>query len=114
MTELVNVFATDVRKRIKKEVPTIEGAWVEFYDDFLAGEVQKLGSGKMSEEEKSNRGYEFIRSLIADWNFSGPDEKKLEITVENIRKLPVKVQTFLAEAGTDVFKDAIPKELRGS
>ena len=111
--ELVNVFSPDIRKRIKRDVPTIEGAWVEFYDDFLAGEVQELGKA-MSEEEKSDRGYEFIRSLIADWNFAGTDGKKLDITVENIKKLPVRVQTFLATAGADVFKDAIPKELRGS
>jgi hypothetical protein len=112
MSELVNVFSPDIRKKIKKEVPTIEGAWVEFYDDLLAGEIQDFSGdiNKMSEKEKGNQGYEFVKTMISDWNFADLDEKKMEITVKNIRRLPLRVQGFLAETAGSIFESALPKK----
>lgn len=114
MAELVNVFATDVRKKTKKEIPTIEGGWVEFYDDLLTEEFQGLVNApkgkELTDEEKGDRGYEFTKNMIADWNLCGKDEKKLEIAVETLKKLPVKVQVFLAKIAGGVFENTLPKK----
>ena len=114
MPELVNVFKIDVRRRVKKDIPTLEGAWVEFYDDLLTDDLQSIFSATddLTEEEKGNRGYEFVRSLIADWNFADTDEKKLDISVDNLKRLPMKVQVFLAKEAGAVFDDTgVKKEL---
>jgi hypothetical protein len=112
MTELVNVFSNDIRKKVKYEVPNIAGAWVEFYDDLL-GEHQKLLTEK---QEDKDAGFIIAQLMISDWNLADKDSKKLDITVENIKRLPFKVQIWLANTSSNILLSVREekKELAGS
>lgn len=96
---LVNAISREAIKTVKKEVPMIEGGWVEFYDD-LTGEDQTYLVGIKDNEEG---GYELTKRMIADWNFADEKEKKLDISVENIKRLSIKLQAWLATTATSVL-----------
>jgi hypothetical protein len=100
---LINVLSNDIRKKVKKEVPFIADAYVEFWDDFL-GDMS--GTEELSADQFI---YRLMLGIIADWNFSDGDEK-LAITEENIKKLSTKTRTWLSETTVEIVNSM--KEIR--
>lgn len=101
MPELINVLQPDIRKKIEKEVPTIDGGIVSFYSDFFANEWERISSMK----DTTEGGYEFTKSMVADWNFADQDGNKLDISIENIKRLPVKTQLWLANTAVGLLQE---------
>lgn len=106
MADYVNILSGELRGRVKKEIPWIKNAWVEFYDDLL-GETQSKISSASNQEEA---GYIGVVAMIADWNFANEKEEKLDITIENVRKLPIRVQKWIAETSTSIVNPEQEKE----
>ena len=102
MAELVNVFEKQNRGTVEKESP-IKGAFVTFFDDSLAEEWNKIS--KM--EDTTEGGYAFTKMMIKSWNFAGPDNRELEISVENIKRLPFKTQAWLANTAVEILQEVV-------
>lgn len=101
----VNIF--ELRNKVRKDIDYIEGAWVEFWDDVTiqaineAQEAQKTGD--------TNSALRLVFNQIADWNLA--DEKgKLEITFDNMLRLPVKILTWMSTAQNDILKPVEDKK----
>lgn len=106
MADYVNILSGELRGRVKKTIPWIQNAWVEFYDDLL-GETQAKISSASNQEEA---GYIGVVAMIADWNFGDEKGVKLDVSVENVRKLPIRVQKWLAETSTKIVNPEQEKE----
>lgn len=97
----VLIFSEDVRTRVRKPVPSIKGAWVEFYDDVPAAfnsEYEKQ-SKVLSDEDLVYWG---VTRIVSNWNFYKTEKDKLEITIDSIKNLPYKVQRWLVQQSTDI------------
>ena len=92
----------DIRKTIELTLPSYEGSKVVIYDKVLAGTMEKMMDCKNDFE----RGLVALQDLIKEWNFVDDEGNKLEINLENLRKLPMKDLTFLIEKVGDFFIQA--------
>lgn len=115
MADLVNVLDDSVLGRVTKKVPFIEGAEVTFLGDVPGNFYEQLET-KTKETSDTEAGYWLTVKTIVDWNFSGKDGKKLEVNVENFKKLPLKLQRWLFKQSTEasLTDDEKKKELPAS
>lgn len=102
MTDLVNILDEAVLGRVTKKVPFIEKAEVTFLGD-VPGDFYEQLEAKSKELGDTESGYWMTVKVIADWNFSGKDGKKLEINIENFKKLPLKLQKWLFKESSEVM-----------
>ena len=96
--DTVNIFAKDLRGKIKKDAP-IEGAWVEFYDDITVGTISLAQSAKSGDIEQA---LNLLVTEIADWNFAD-EEGQLPITIESLKRLPLKIITWLVNSMEEIL-----------
>lgn len=100
--KVVNVLDRSVLGERTLQVPWIEGAEITFLDDV---------PGNFSEQLEKQRkplgdtgvGYWSAVQTIVKWNFAGEDGKVLEISVENLKKLPLKLQKWIFQKSTEVL-----------
>lgn len=107
---LINVLSSDALGRIVKQVPFIEGAEVTFYGDVPGTFIQEM---EQLQKDLGDReaGYALTVRTIADWNFSNENGEKLVIEVENLKRLPVKLQKWIFETSTEtVLPDSAKKK----
>ncbi len=101
MVEGVNVFAADIRNKVRREVDFLPGAWVEFYDDVTIDQLQK------AQEVKKNAnlldGIDLVLSQIASWNFADETGKILEINKVNLGRLGSKLLRWLINAQASII-----------
>jgi len=90
---------TDIRKLVKVVLPSFEGSEIMIYDGMRFGDLTELDKAKTDME----RGLIALQLLIKDWNFTDENDKKLEVTVENLKLLPFKDLTLLLEKISGFF-----------
>lgn len=90
----INIFKSDLRNKVKVNVPFINGAWVEFYDDTTVDAVQKAQTAKASQDIADN--LQVIVNQIAGWNFAD-DKGELAITTKTLTRFPIKLIKWLSE-----------------
>lgn len=97
----VLIYQDEYRNKIKKNVPSIDGAWVEFYDDVPASfnSEYEEKSKELSDENLVIWG---VSRIVADWNFYADESNKVEISIDGINSLPYKVQRWLIKESTDI------------
>lgn len=81
----------DFRKTKKVNLPGVPDAEVEIYDSVLAGDLE-LGP---KDESSVAQGLRLLPKFIKSWNFTGDDDKPLEITADNVKKLKSDDVSFL-------------------
>jgi hypothetical protein len=103
--DTVNVFAPELRGTVRKDVPFIKGAWVEFFDDITMDVIVK--AQELNEVNKSNilANLDVLVNQIAFWNFADQDGKLLDINIASIQKLPMKLLNWIATSQTEILKD---------
>jgi len=89
----------DVRKTIEISLPSFPGSKVILYDRILAGGMERIMEAKTDFE----RGLIALQEMIKDWNFTDEKGNKLEVSLENLRKLPMEDLTFLMDKVRDFF-----------
>lgn len=102
MADPVNIFKSDIRGIIHKEVDFIPGAYVDFYDSPTIGAIKKAQQAQTTQDIDLSLGV--ILNQIADWNFA--DENGiLTVNMENLEKLPFKLLTWIAETQGAIIQD---------
>jgi len=78
----------DTRKTLILSIDSIESSEVTLKDGLLAGDLSFVyGSDVTNDVERALRA---LSKMIVEWNLTDKDEKKLPITLENIKKLDIK------------------------
>ena len=76
---------TDTRKVVKSSIPSIEGSELTIRDGVLGEDLEWVyGEGKTSQIEVAMRA---LSKMIEDWNLTDTEEKKLPITLDNVKKM---------------------------
>lgn len=104
----VNIFNKDLRNIVRKELKTVPGGWIDFYDDITAGEIKKAQEAQKTGDISSS--FEMVLSQIADWNFADNTEAILPITVESFDKLPIKIIKEIAELQAEILSSLSDKK----
>lgn len=99
----VSVFTSDIRGVVKKEIPFIAGAWVEFFDDVTVADIKLAQQAQDAQDIDKNLG--FVIKQIANWNFIDGEGKDIPINVDGLSKLPFKVLKWLFTAVTEVLSN---------
>jgi hypothetical protein len=102
MTNLVNVLDRAALGQVTKKVPFIEGAEVIFLNDVPGNFLEQLKAQSKASND-TEAGYWATIQTIVDWNFSGTDGKKLAISVDNFKKLPLKLQKWMLKMSGEVM-----------
>lgn len=89
---------TDFRKTKIVELPSYPDSKVEIYDSILVGDA--FNANKMQGNELAVI-VEVLPKLIKSWNFTGEDDKPLEITRDNINFFKADDVAFLLKTITD-------------
>ena len=98
----------DTRKVLKLSIKSVEGSEIMIKDGLLAGDMSFVyGEGTMNDIERTLRA---LSVMIVDWNLTDDKEKKLEITIENIKKLEVTDVKSLISATSFGEKEEIGKK----
>lgn len=107
--DTVNIFNTELRNKIKVDCDLIPGVWVEFYDDLLIENIYSSTLETDDIKQGIDNNLNIIKDCIHDWNFAD-DKGKLDITVENLRKLPLKLLTWISEKSSECVKTTADKK----
>lgn len=99
----INVFAPELRNVVRKDLKTIPGAWVDLFDDITVEQVTKAQD--LGENPDIVSTLSVLILQIFDWNFSD-DKGKLDITIENLKRLPLKIITELSQLQAEVVQDS--------
>jgi hypothetical protein len=100
-----------MRTSERMPIPGYKEAWIEFYDDVL-GEFM-LARDKDQNPEQF--GFKTSCHVIADWNLQDPKTgKKLQITPENVQRLPYRVQQFIVEQTNKAVRGDVEKKSESS
>ncbi len=108
----VNIF--ELRGTIKKEIPFIEGAWVEFYDDMVVNDIILAQSVDVTKPDSFSMGLENFFKQVADWNFADKDGKALPVTFESFKLLPMKIITWMGEMQKEIMTPKVAGEEKKS
>lgn len=101
----VNVFAPELRGTIKRDVPFLPGAWVSFYDDITPAMLEQAKAETERTGEAMNSDLLLLSQMIADWNFADEKGKRLDITVDNLKKLSLtKFLAWLINTQGEILK----------
>jgi hypothetical protein len=101
MPKLQNI---DRRTTKKLDLPSStkdDPAWVEIYEEALAGDVEELANAG---EERGKAMITALVNIIKDWNFENEDGTKAEVNIDNIRRLKQKDLLFLLNE-VDAFNE---------
>lgn len=98
----INVISNDLRSVIRKEVPFIPGAWVDFWDSFIMADLEKAQS-QTNPDLKS--GTDFLIKQISNWNFTD-GTNPLPITQTSFQLLTDKLVTWLFTAQKEVLESS--------
>jgi len=86
----------DTRKIITIPIKSIEGSEVKINSGLLAGDMSFVyGEGSMTDIERTLRA---LSIMIIDWNLTDEKEKKIPVTLDNIKKLDILDITELINA----------------
>ena len=96
----------DTRKIIKIALPSFEESEVELYDGLLTSEFEVLSNL----EKDYDRGIETLRFLIKTWSFVDEKDETLEVSKENLGKLPAKDFTYMMEQVGDIMETGAEKK----
>ncbi|MHA1329842.1 MAG: hypothetical protein ACTSR2_02080 [Candidatus Hodarchaeales archaeon] len=96
----------EVRKTIELSLPSYPDSKVILYDRVLAGGMERILKAK----DDFERGLITLQEIIKDWNFVDEEGKKLEVTMDNLRKLPIEDLNFLLEKVRGFFTQDEKKE----
>lgn len=99
----INVFSQDLRGKVRKEVSFLPGAWVVFFDDITAGDISAAQNAKDSQELDTNLA--LIFNGIAEWNFADEKGNILPVSIDSLKRLPLKFITWLATAQSEVMQN---------
>lgn len=89
----------EVRKTSEVVLPSYPDSKVILYDRILAGGMERIMEAKTEFE----KGLIALQEIVKDWNFVDEEGKKLEINLENLRRLPLEDLTFLMDKVRDFF-----------
>jgi len=93
----------DFRKVEVIELPSFPGSKVEIYDQLIFGNIVQLD--ELGEDATDmERIIKAASLLIKSWNLTDKDGNVLPITVENIRKLPIKDANILMKKVTEAIE----------
>jgi hypothetical protein len=85
----MGIKLVDNRNVIKVKLPSFPGSEVEMYEHLLAGDQMNMVEKAQDESDlKTMASFKMVVKCIKSWNFVDDDEKPLEISVENLQKLP--------------------------
>jgi hypothetical protein len=100
---LINPFNIELRQKVKKDLTSIPGAWIEFYDDLTIAQIKSAEKGLKDKDMDIQ--VRILLAQISDWNFCNTENEKLPIAAESIEKLSLKVAeemfSFLVEIAED-------------
>lgn len=96
MSELINVLAKSSIRTVRKDAP-IDGAWVEFYTDITAGDRTIIQGAS------DDVGYVVATLMVRDWNFADEVGEKVDISIDGIKRLPLKLQQWVAETANEIL-----------
>jgi hypothetical protein len=99
--DTINVFAPELRGVVRKEIPFIPGAWVEFFDD-VTGEAITSAEAAVASKD-INQNYLLLLSQIKNWNFADQDNKPLAVTLENLKRLNSKFITWMSATQAEIL-----------
>jgi len=86
----------DNRKSLKLPIPSIEGSEVIVRDGLLAGDMEFVyGNATTSDVDRTLRA---LSRMIVSWNLTDSEDKKLPVTMDNIKKLDITDVTELIGA----------------
>lgn len=102
----------DTRKTLKLSIKSIEGSEVTIKDGLLAGDISFVyGDAGTNNVERTLRA---LSIMIVDWNLTDKEDKKIPVTLENIKRLDIIDVTDLIDATSfgeiDKKKEQILKE----
>lgn len=92
----------DIRKTFEVSLPSYPESKIILYDSILAGGMERVMDAKTDFE----RGLIALQELVKDWNLTDEKEEKLEVNLENLRRLPFKDLNFLLNKVGDFFTQA--------
>ncbi len=98
--DTVNVFAQDLRGKVKKDCPQIKGAWVEFYDDITVGAIDAAQEAQAT--SNISKTLELLVLQIADWNFAD-ENGPLPISIDSLKRLPLSLIKWLSQTQADLL-----------
>jgi len=124
LPKLIPVINVDLRSKIKENVPFLEGAWVEFYDDLTVADQKLLQDSDFSKLKKrldesyddfdvrekeslskqSDTGRQLTLNLVSSWNFADEKGNVVEVNLEIFKVLPLKLQRWILKTTTDIIK----------
>jgi len=76
----------DVRKVMKMSLPSYPDSEVEYFDGLLTGELNEINKIENDDE----KGIKTLECFIKSWSFVDATDKPLPVTMENLKKLPLK------------------------
>jgi len=80
----------DVREVHKMTLPSYPDSEIEYFDGLLTGQLNEINKIEGDDE----KGIKTLEFFIKSWSFVDASEKSLPVTIENLKKLPLK--DFLA------------------
>lgn len=89
----------DVRKVQKMSLPSYPDSEVEYYDGLLTGQLSEIN--KLDDDNE--KGIKTLEFLIKAWSFVDAAQKPLPITMENLKKLPLKDFMILMDKINEVM-----------
>lgn len=98
----VNVLANNLRTVIRKDVPFIPGAWVEFWDSITVGEVKQAQAMQEKETKNIDDNLQLVIRQISGWNFTD-GTNPLPITIATFEQFSSKMLQWFAEAEAEVL-----------
>lgn len=100
----------DARKILKINLPSYPDSEIELYDGLLTSEFEKLSDTK----KDYDRGILTLQYLIKTWSFVDENDKLLEVSKENLGKLPAKDFTFIMETVGEIMNKENEKKEESS
>jgi len=109
MPKLIAQDRRPTKKLILPSSTKEDEAWVEVFTEVLTGDLEQVGNvGDL----KGSATITGLVNLIKDWNFTDEDDKKAEITVENVRRLKQIDSMFIIDELSKIKGNAIPEGLK--
>lgn len=98
---------TDFRKTKIIALPSYPDSQVEIYDSLLVGDA--IGTANFEPGKQLQIMLDVLPKLIKSWNFTGEDNKPLDITVANLNFLKADDVAYLLQEITAFSEEAKKK-----
>lgn len=97
----VNIFSS-LRSTVRKDVPFLPGAWVEFWDSITIGEAKRARDLAKAPQLEATIG--FILAQVANWNFTD-GTNPLPITPATFDTFSMKLLTWFSQMEADIMQE---------